>query len=224
MNLSFFFLTPLWPVALVRGMSARTLIEYLARCQARNTLSEAETATHVPPTAVEVKTLLAYLRKAGITATIVGSVGVLHHLKNSAEEFRPTVDLDLFVPITQEVLRRVSPPKGWNVDRASVGVVSWISPGGGYVDFLTAGHEFPGGTRTPRTIASDPGSDPDYPVATPVELFRLKLNSMRTKDISDLVSLARAQGRVPTDQEMGKLNDTQRENLDLVRTWFKLRP
>lgn len=205
-------------------MPARSIIEYLTRCQSRNVLAEGETATHVPPTAAEVRALLSYLRAAGVAPTIVGSVGVLHHLRNSSEEFRPTVDLDLFVPVSHEILRRLPPPKGWKVDRESIGVISWISPGGGYVDFLTSNYEFPGGERTPRAVATDPGSDPDYPVASPVELFRLKLNSMRTKDVSDLVSLARSLGKVPTDQELGRLNDTQRENLELVRTWFKLRP
>jgi hypothetical protein len=194
---------------------------YLRQCRVRNTLVEND-KVHVPPAPDEVQDLLKYLKTNGVSAAIVGSVGVLHYVKDEAN-FRPTVDLDIFVHKTAEDFRKISPPQGWSIDKASPGVISWISPSGGYVDFMTSGHEFPGGSRTPSRIAVDPSSK-DYPVATAVDLFKLKLNSMREKDVTDLIGLARAIGGIPSEQQLGRLNQTQRENLQLVQQWFKIRP
>ena len=195
---------------------------YLNQCQVRNSLVESEGATHVPPSAQETRELLTYLKGKGIAAVIVGSVGVLHYVKDQSR-YRPTVDLDLFVPLDDKKMRAIPPPKGWQVDRESVGVISWISPSGGYVDYITAG-KVVNDNPMPQSVQADPSSK-DYPVAKAVELFRLKLGTMREKDLSDLMSLARAIGRVPTDAELGPLKtQTMKDNLDLVRQWFKLRP
>lgn len=192
---------------------------YLDQCQVRNTLVENQ-HVHVPPTPGETKALMAYLDDRNLEAAIVGSVGVLHYVKDTGK-FRPTVDLDVFVHTTTLQLRRLEPPAGWKVDLESPGVASWISPTGGYVDFMTAGHIFPGGSRTPDRVTVDKSSG-KYPVAVAADLFKLKLNSMREKDLSDMITLARALGGVPDD--LGPLNQTQKENLDLARQWFKLRP
>jgi len=202
-------------------VESQPITRYLAQCRVRHSVVEAEGVAKVPPTGAETQQLLAHLRSRGIEAIVVGSVGVLHHLSQSptGSEFRPTVDLDLFVPVSQEQLRRTPLPPGWTVDRESLGVVSWISPGGGYVDFMTANHEFADGERTPRRMQRDPAST-ELPVAAPVELFRLKLATMRSRDLSDLHALALARG-LPSDKELGPLTQTQSENLGLLKLWLK---
>lgn len=206
-------------VAKILGQDPVT--RYLRQCQVRNTLAESE-GVHVPPTPEETKQLLTYLKQVGVEAAVIGSVGVLHYIKDPSK-FRPTVDLDMFVQMTAANFRKVKPAPGWSVDKASPGVISWISPSGGYVDFMTTGHEFPGGSRTPSRVSVDPSSK-EYPVATAVDIFKMKLNSMREKDLADMISLARAIGGVPSDKQLGPLNQTQKENLQLVQQWFKLRP
>lgn len=192
---------------------------YLDQCRVRNGLVESE--THVPPTADEARALMAYLNAKGLNAMVVGSVGVLHHLRGTPEEgaFRPTVDLDVFVRAPDTRLREIGPPEGWTVDAESIGVVSWISPSGGYVDFLTSGHQFPSGERVPASLEQDPKFGKELPVAHAFELFKLKLSSMRAKDLTDLLSLAKARG-LPVLSKLGKLNDTQRENYGLIRQWL----
>jgi hypothetical protein len=200
---------------------------YLDQCQVRSPLVEVVGDVHVPPTGTEARELIAYLRKLhlphALAPVIVGSTAVLHYVKDTAR-FRPTMDLDLHVRLPQAEFRKVRPPKGWHVDPESVGVVSWVSPGGGRVDFLCADDEFPGSERVPHRVTTDSSSHPDYPVATADDLFRLKLNSMRTKDTLDLIAFARTLKRVPTEAELGPLNDTQRDNLEMVRTWYERRP
>ena len=53
--------------------------------------------------------------------------------------------------------------------------------------------------------------------------YGTQLNSMRAKDLTDLISLAKAQGRAPTPAELGPLNATQKENLGLINQWLALR-
>lgn len=207
----------------VSALLGRSPIDsYLEQCQVRNALVESENTTHVPPNSTETRGLLDYLRGLGIDAVIVGSVGVLHYVKDQ-KNYRPTVDLDLFVKLGEKEMAKIQPPAGWTRDRESQGVISWISPSGGYVDFLTAGKAFTDGAVNPVEVEVDPSSK-EYPVAKAVELFRMKLKTMREKDLSDLIGLARAIGHVPTDEELGDLTQTQEENLELVRQWYRLRP
>jgi hypothetical protein len=208
----------------IKLMLAGTAVveDYLNQCRVRNPLVEKEISTHVPPTPEETKKLIAYLRSKDLKPAIVGSVGILRHLGDIdvKKSFRPTVDLDIWVQSVP------APPPGWTVDPESPGVVSWISPTGGYVDFLTPGHEFAGSdVRNPDKIEIDSDSAmTDYPVGSWKSLLFLKLNSVRDKDLADAMALCRRFGRVPEYRELGHLNQTQRENLDLVRTWYKLRP
>jgi hypothetical protein len=184
---------------------------YLLQCQVPNPL--VENVAHTPPSPEEVQQLIAYLRSHRVNPVVVGSVGIMHHLTLASHKFRPTVDLDLFVdkPLP-------NPPKGWRRDAESPGLTSWISPSGGYVDFMEKDHEFPSGSRNPSSVEVDPNSK-DYPVASPVALLKLKLNSYREKDMSDAVALARAMGGVPDDAAFGKLNQDQKENLEMLRQW-----
>jgi hypothetical protein len=90
------------------------------------------------------------------------------------------------------------------------------------VDFLVGDHEFPGGTKTPSRI--DVVQKGEFPVGTDLALLKLKLNSMREKDLFDAIALVRRIGRVPSVKELGALNSTQRENLKMVQTWLAARP
>src|SRR3954462_14926840 len=111
-----------------------SVVEYLNQCGVQ-ALCE-KSAAQTPPTANEVKLLISYLRGQGVNPVIVGSVRVFHHLRATTRDYRPTVDLDLFIdkPLP-------APPEGWRKD-PEAGIDSWISPSGGYVDFLLRGHQF----------------------------------------------------------------------------------
>jgi len=193
--------------------------QFLAQCRVRS-LTEDETV-HVPPSKDEVRQLMVYLKSKGVKPAIIGSVGVLYHLGDvDTKKFRPTVDLDVWVNKNPP-----EPPEGWIRDPEAVGVVSWISPSGGYVDFLTSRHEFPGGMVAPSNIEMEPSTAAsDYPVASWKSLMKLKLASYREKDLADLMSLVRKLGRVPSSKELGGLNSTQKDNLNLITTWHNLRP
>lgn len=201
-------------------MFESVLDQFVKQCRQSNPM--AEDTVHYPPTQPEIKELITYLRGQKLDPKIVGSVGILHHMAGAdvSKKFRPTVDVDLYVNRDPG-----TPPSGWQKDPEAVGVASWISPSGGYVDFLVPGHQFPGGEKLPRSIRThEPSADTDYPVAHAHELIKLKLNSLRPKDLSDIMALVRHLGHVPTEQELGKLTRTQRENLSLVQQWHKLQP
>jgi hypothetical protein len=209
---------------LIRNMSMLVMFPsvletYLGQCRVRHGIVE-DTDTHVPPTRDEAEFLVRYLRSHGSKPMIVGSVGVLYHLGNvNTKKFRPTVDLDIWVTKVPEL------PSGWRRDPEAIGLTSWISPSGGYVDFLIPGHEYPGGGRNPSRLDVSPETaDTRYPVASWKSLMVLKLATHREKDLSDLMSLVRKLGKVPTEAELGKLNRIQRENLDLIRIWFEQKP
>lgn len=189
------------------------LKRYIGACRTRTAL---ETEPEVPPTMEEIESIMEYLRQEGCKPTIVGSAAIAFHLGPDADtDFRPTSDLDIFV---KGVLP--PPPVGWRADPQALGVPSWISPTGGHVDFLPAGHEFPGGRKNPSDIGQDT-SVSTLPVSDVASIFRLKLNSERNKDLMDLVALARKTG-IP--ETLGKLNAQQRENLDFLRIWLQHRP
>jgi len=197
-------------------MSSR-VEDYLAQCAVRS-LQEDETTAHVPPTPEEARQLIGYLRGKGVNPTVVGSAAVFHHLQGtSVRDFRPTVDLDLHID-----KKLPPPPQGWRRDPEAPGVDSWISPTGGYVDFVAKGHRFPGGDSPMPGVKTHKSSTPEFPVAEPEDIIRMKLNSMREKDISDTVTLVKALGDPGILDRLGKLNGTQRENLTLVRQWVAM--
>ena len=193
---------------------------YLQQCRVRS-LAESEDV-HMPPRPEEAIDLIRFLQDEGVHPKIVGSVGVLSYLKDADPKtgFRPTVDLDIWVDKVPVKL-----PKDWEKDKEAVGVDSWTSPSGGTVDFITPGQRFPSGGKTPKDVKANPEfADTDFPIADWVDLVKLKLNSVREKDLADVIALVRAMGRVPSPTELGSLNGDQRDNLDMVKQWFKLRP
>lgn len=194
---------------------------YLNQCRVINGLVE-KSGVHVPPTADETRDLMAYLRSKGLKPAIVGSVGILKHLGPNIDpriDFRPTVDLDVWVT------KVPPPPPGWRQDREAIGVASWISPSGGFVDFMQAGDELDAGVTVPHAIEYDKESaTSDMPVAHQLTILKMKLNSYREKDLSDSIALIRAMGKMPSAAQLGKLTQTQRDNFDLISQWFQLRP
>lgn len=180
-------------------------------------MGQAMDVPHFPPIGKEIEELISYLKANGVDPIIVGAFAVIKHLKMNEREFqskdlRATQDLDVFVSSALP-----NPPPGWRRDRNSIGVISWISPSGGYVDFLMANHVFPDNRKNPDKIGKDSDSN-ELPVADLVSLFQLKLNSHREKDLLDLVQLARKIG-IPKNIERHTLNSVQRENLELVKIW-----
>lgn len=185
---------------------------YLKRCR-----SDPSKGVHIPPTAQELCDLMSYLQEEGVDPVIVGSAAIIKHLNPSRlsdDKFRLTQDIDIFI---SNVLP--DPPAGWRRDSKSIGVNSWISPTGGYVDFLLAGQPLPDNHRIPSRIGKDSeSSDMGCPVADVVSIFLMKLNSYRDKDLTDLVLLARKVG-IPKSLRTGRLSREQRDNLNLVEIW-----
>ncbi len=195
------------------GSNMGRVDDYLKQCRVRSFV-EAVTgqSPQVPPSPEELYALLDYLRKS-VQATIVGSAAAFYHLGGDPTAFRPTVDVDIHVngPLPP-------PPPGWQRDKAAAGIESWISPTGGYVDFLVAGEELPGGVTVPTTVRTD--KEADLPIATVADVFAMKLNSMREKDLFDAIALARRFG-VPKIKGM---NPQQKDNWQLVKLWIDARP
>lgn len=199
----------------------RYLSNYLEHCRNNRPQGEDIQTDHIPPTGREVQDLISYLKNKGLEPVIVGSVAVIKHLNLASNDFnsgdfRNTQDLDIFV--SQQL---PSPPPGWSRDMASIGLTSWISPSGGYVDFLVAGHIFPDRHRNPQKVVKDPESaSMGCPLADVVSIFKMKLNSNRTKDLTDLVAIACRIG-ITKDLEKEPLNSTQKENLEAVKLWVE---
>jgi hypothetical protein len=196
----------------------------------------------MPPNALEVANLIAYLRQKGLDPIIVGSVAMLLHLskkrlQNNASAVESVHDIEIFLEVphepdyfenkyrlTKDVDFYISknippPPSGWRKDRESIGVESWISPNDGFVDFLIKGQRFPHSLPTPQKIEKDPEFEKlGLPVASLQSLFALKLNSERVKDTEDLLNLAKQIG-IPKFPE-NSLNPVQKENLNLIEIWM----
>jgi len=182
---------------------------WLRQCQIK---SFAETATGtVPPSRDEVVELISYLNKYKLDPTIVGSAAVLLHVKDP--NFRPTHDVDIH--INKEALPPLLP--GWRVDKEATGTLSWISPSGGYVDFLYPSYQFPSGEAM---VKIDKQKEGELPLADVASIFRMKLNSFRGRDFSDLAGIVRVIGHFPSEKELGKLNETQKENLEFLKQWI----
>lgn len=195
--------------------------------QSRNSTSN---QGHIPPNLEEVNILIEYLSEKGLDPIIVGSVAVYTHLrkkrsypkislvrqvdiaielKEDVTSFGFTKDIDLFIS-----KKLPPPPPCWKVDKASLGVPSWISPSNGYVDFLIAGHIFPDNSKNPMKIEKDAELlEMGCAIADLKSLFLLKLNSSRPKDFTDLLALAHIIG-IPG--KLIPLNETQKENLELL--------
>ena len=193
------------------------MLPYLNQCGVRG-LTESGSVNH-PPTAEEFLEVVSYLKFHGVTSAVIGSSAVVYHIKTSVKDYRPTVDLDLWVN-----RKLPAPPAGWYRDPQSIGIDSWISPTGGTVDFLKAGHRFPSGSVVPSKIDFVVSDDGKFNVAKLVEVFKLKLDSEREKDMLDCVVIARSLGYVPSARELGVLTDQQVETLNMVQAWVNARP
>ncbi len=183
-----------------------TVADYLARCRVRGLTESVENS--MPPTAAEVRALIKHLRLAGLQPAVVGDAAVAHYV---GRNIRPALKVNIFVsgPLP-------APPPGWRPDVESAGLPRWIAPSGGVVDFILAGHMFPGGSRAPSALSGCHAANSVIPVALPKDIFLLKLASWREKDLADAVALARATG-LPTDAEFGKLSPQQKDSLNYVK-------
>lgn len=187
----------------------------------RKSRDDLKNNAYIPPTGKEVEELIVYLQEKGVDPVIVGSLAVIKHLKQKGNDFddnslAKTKDIDVFVSSSLP-----APPHGWRRSTESVGVISWISPTGGHVDFLIAEQRFPNNLKNPKKIGKDPESIlMGCPVADLRSIFELKLNSDREKDLQDLLILARRLG-IPKDLQPSLLNQTQRDNLEIVTLWIK---
>ena len=186
---------------------------YLTRCSQVHTF---ELGATVPPTVDEVRFLMNHLESANIRNGLCGSTAVYTYLTEALADFRPTLDIDVFT--SREPGR---PPEGWRINREAVGVTSWIAPSGGVVDFLVAGSMLPNGTTVPRNIKVVAYPDSEFRVVALDDLVRLKLNSTRDKDLQDVIRLARS---CRSCLSVAKLNEQQRENLQLVQLWLDSKP
>lgn len=190
--------------------------------------------TKFPPTGEEIENLISFLTVKGLNPIIVGSLAVVKHLKLTCSEiennlFPPTEQVEFSFSsqndsfrATQDVYvnKSLPPPlEGWRRDMRSIGVTSWVSPSGGFVDFLVSGGQLPGGCITVKTVNKDPESiNTGWPIADIASIFLLKLNSPRDKDLIDLVVLARKVG-IPKLPD--KLNQMQSENLETIKLWLE---
>lgn len=192
--------------------------------------------TKFPPTGEEIEKLISFLTEKGLNPVIVGSLAVVKHLKltcieiesnlfppteqvefsfsSPSDSFRTTQDVDVHVNKSLP-----SPLEGWRRDMESIGVTSWISPSGGFVDFLISGDRLPGGSITVKTVNKDPESiNTGWPIADIASIFLLKLNSPRNKDLFDLVALA---CKVGIPKLTDRLNQQQTENLETIKMWLQ---
>lgn len=185
---------------------------YLDQCRV---LALTESETTVPPSPAETRVLVKYLFKMGLAPVIVGSVAVVHYLTGPVKASRrPTKDLDMYVRTLPG-----APPPGWKRDESSIGVTSWISPSGGYVDFLVAGDILATGDKIPSKVKLGPTSDRGYPVIDVFDLIKMKISTQRGDDVMDAVRLVRSMGRIPDVKELGHLTREQQENWEYVRIW-----
>lgn len=197
--------------------SRKKIDTYLKHC--RSDIEKGK--QHIPPTTREIDNLISYLNEKDLNPIIVGSLAIVQHLNFSLQEleredFRPTEDIDIFVSSLPH-----APPSGWRRDYQSIGVISWISPSGGYVDFLEAGQKFPDSQKNLTKVKKDPNSENmGLPTADLSSLFQLKLNSSRVKDIQDLIFLSERVG-IPDEIEKKNLNELQKENLAFIRLWLE---
>ena len=185
----------------------------------RRSISNRNGNTHYPPNEREIQSLIDYLKENGLDPILVGSMALVKHLKPSREEMLNenlmTKDIDVFITSSPP-----NPPAGWRRDRQSLGVISWISPSGGYVDFLEANHYYPDGNRNPTQIGKDLESEKiGCPIADLVSVFLMKLNSHREKDLFDLVRLVKKVG-IPKELKRQPLNRAQKDTLSLIELWI----
>lgn len=193
------------------------LTPYLLQCRTYNPLLESEEITPVPPTSRELEMLVSYLLKNGVDFAIVGSVAVARYLELTKEDihlrnFRPTHSLEVLITNTLP-----SPPKGWRLDEESM---RWFSLKNSHVRFVMSADIFP---QEERNIGKDPESVAmGCPVADLLTLFKMKLNSDRVKDMSELVTLIRKVG-FPDNLESQLWSANQVKRLELIKNGLKFR-
>lgn len=197
------------------------LAAYLSECRAQNPFVKLEQKIPIPPTGKEIEALVSYLINSKVDPVIIGSIAVIKHLHITAEDikarsFRLTQKVELFVS--------QFPPNllsGWQINKNSKVLTSWISPTGGTVDFLKIEDLFSESVESQYVVEKDPESvNMGCPVADMQTLFLIKLNSDQERDLLDLLTLARRKN-IPENLDKHLWTSTQRKNLDFIKLWIK---
>jgi hypothetical protein len=210
--------------------------EYLTVCRSQSVMEEIhQFKPEKPPSADELRALIAYLTKNGLRPVVAGSASAFHHLalafgssgggKSLANLWRPTKDVDLWVTGTK---RLPVPPTGWSRDPEAVGTDSWISPSGGVVDFIIGGTPFPSGVTAQHDVTISGNSLPGIPVADIFWIIRSKLGTSRMKDLSDIIDLLHAIKANPKYAAelpafRSALSSDEREELDSAQVFVDLK-
>lgn len=191
------------------------LTPYLSLCHSFNPLIERIETTPVPPNSEELYKLIEYLMENDIDFAIVGSIAVARYLELTNKDvhqgfFRPTNALEILV-----VNALPAPLKGWKVvEKPKL----WFNPKtNSYVQFFNATEIFP--QEAPFNVI---GKDPlsvrmGCPIADPLTLFKMKLDSGLTKDILELTYLIEKIG-FPSELENQLWNKMQITRLKLIKS------
>lgn len=199
---------------------SKYLSPYLLQCQRFNPLTESKEVTWVPPTGEEVEELVKFLSTNDTDFAIIGSVAVARYLELTEQDirhqiFRPTYTLDVLI-----INRLPNLPKNWLLDTNENSLITWISPGGGRVQFYMLQDVLP---QNFDNIGKDVESETaGCPIADRPTLFKIKLNTHYTNDSLELITLIRKFG-YPENIENQLWNETQRKNLTMIKMWTKLR-
>ena len=205
---------------------------YLTSCRTPSIMEDLHDLDGMkPPTAQELRALIAYLTGFGLRPLVAGSASAFHHLilafgKKSKRDisnlWRPTKDVDLWVSG-----KLPAPPAGWKRDPEAIGTPSWISPSGGYVDFMIEGDTFPSGGVTGSMSASD-DSPEGVPTAGIFDVLRSKLATGRIKDLGDVIDLMHAIKAKPAYAAkipgfLKSLSSEQKEDFNTAVMYFDLK-
>lgn len=191
------------------------LSPYLSQCHSFNPLLERIETTPVPPTGKELYKLVGYLKQNNIDFAIVGSVAVARYLELTKQNireglFRPTHSLEVLA-----ISALPAPLQGWNlIEKPKL----WFNPKtNSYVQFFNVRDIFP--QEAPFNVI---GKDPlsvrmGCPIADPITLFKMKLDSGLAKDILELMFLVRKIG-LPRDLENQLWDKMQITRLNLIKS------
>ncbi len=196
---------------------------FLKESRIRNPFVESEQVIKIPPTAEELQKLISFLQENHLNPVIIGTLAVMKHLVVTTADiqnriYRPIQTIDLLVSKLPKQLFN-----DWHLDKESLPRLCWISPSNGYVKFFNFKEEFPLDLENITESCKDHESAlMNCPVLNVETLFRMKLNSKKERDIFDLMMLTRKL-EIPQDIDLKLWNDTQRQKLEFLRHWAKIR-
>lgn len=195
--------------------------KFLSESRIRNPIVEEKLDISIPPLCEEVESLILFLQNFDLDPIIIGTLASIKHLKITEADiqmrlFRPAPSLELFVKKPPSLM-----PPGWKeTDRAEG--ICWISPSRGYVDFKMPEDLLPVFKNSEPIEKDQESVEQGCPVASLRSIFRLKLNSEFTNDLSEILSLMRRVG-LPSNLEKDLRTEIQWKNFEMIKHWAKLR-